>query len=150
MSDYEELKQKIVRAAKAGDAVFLEQEAALSTERLAELHEYIADLQQETGVKIIVVPFGLHVVTVTDTAYRERAEQLEDALRTIRFAGYNDHATVIWMQKLAAHAMEPDKWPHPGAQQPPVEDTRIVRLEAALRKALGEDKNSVQVKEEGS
>lgn len=38
------------------------------------------------------------------------------ALRQIRTAGYNDHPTCVWMQKVAAHALEPQKFPHPGEQ----------------------------------
>ncbi len=38
------------------------------------------------------------------------------ALRAIRFAGNNSDPTCIWMQKLAANAMDPDKYPHPGEQ----------------------------------
>lgn len=38
------------------------------------------------------------------------------ALRQIRMAAYNDHPTCVWMQKVAAHALEPQKFPHPGAQ----------------------------------
>lgn len=44
----------------------------------------------------------------------EPAERL--ALRQIRTAGYNDHPTSVWMQKVAAHALEPQKFPHPGEQ----------------------------------
>ncbi len=44
----------------------------------------------------------------------ESNNRLLQALRTIRFAGRNEHPTSVWMQKAAAHAMEPDKWPDPG------------------------------------
>jgi hypothetical protein len=46
----------------------------------------------------------------------EKIKRLEAALAKIRFAGNNAHATAIWMQKVAAHAMEPEKWPDPGPQ----------------------------------
>lgn len=38
------------------------------------------------------------------------------ALQQIREAGHNDHPTSVWMQKVAAHALHPDKFPHPGEQ----------------------------------
>jgi len=37
-------------------------------------------------------------------------------LQQIREAVYNDHPTCVWMQKVAAHALEPLKFPHPGKQ----------------------------------
>jgi hypothetical protein len=46
----------------------------------------------------------------------EKTERLEAALAKIRFAGNNADATAIWMQKVAAYAMEPEKWPDPGPQ----------------------------------
>jgi len=39
-------------------------------------------------------------------------------LSTIRHAGENCHPTAVWMQQLAAHALDPVKWGHPG-QEPP-------------------------------
>jgi hypothetical protein len=36
----------------------------------------------------------------------------EAALKEIRFSGNAGDARAIWMQKVAAHAMEPEKWPH--------------------------------------
>jgi hypothetical protein len=44
----------------------------------------------------------------------ERIKQLLAALAKIRFAGNDSHPTAIWMQKVAAHAMEPEKWTDPG------------------------------------
>ena len=38
------------------------------------------------------------------------------ALQQIRQAGYNEHPTSVWMQKVAAHALEPQKFAHPGEQ----------------------------------
>lgn len=38
------------------------------------------------------------------------------ALQQIRQAGYNEHPTSVWMQKVAAHALEPRKFPNPGEQ----------------------------------
>lgn len=53
---------------------------------------------------------------------RER-DVLRDALKTIRYAARNDHPTAVWMQKMAAHALEPDKWPRPPSIPPrPNED----------------------------
>lgn len=40
-------------------------------------------------------------------------DRLRDALRTIQRAGNNSDATAIWMQKIAAHALHPEQWPHP-------------------------------------
>lgn len=40
----------------------------------------------------------------------------QSALQQIREAGYNEHPTSVWMQKVAAHALEPQKFAHPGEQ----------------------------------
>lgn len=40
------------------------------------------------------------------------------ALKTIRESGWNEHPTAVWMQKVAAHAMEPNKWPAQPTQPP--------------------------------
>lgn len=42
--------------------------------------------------------------------------ELHAALTKIRTAGYNWDATSQWMQKVAANALEPGKWPDPGEQ----------------------------------
>lgn len=47
-----------------------------------------------------------------------RCAELERGLREIRFSAYNEPAIAIWMQKIAAHAMEPKQWPHPGCFSP--------------------------------
>jgi hypothetical protein len=36
-----------------------------------------------------------------------------EALQMIRFSGWNEHPTSVWMQKWAAWGMEPSKWPKP-------------------------------------
>ena len=46
------------------------------------------------------------------------ADNVENALKTIREAGNNTHPTAAWMQKWAAYAMEPCKWPKPDAKPP--------------------------------
>lgn len=38
------------------------------------------------------------------------------ALRQIREADPHEHGACVWMQRVAAHALEPQKFPHPGAQ----------------------------------
>lgn len=43
-------------------------------------------------------------------------DAMTEHMKTIRYAGNDAHPTAIWMQKVAAHAMEPNKWPHPGPQ----------------------------------
>ncbi len=40
------------------------------------------------------------------------------ALKQIRESGWNEHPTAVWMQKVAAHAMEPSKWPAQPDQPP--------------------------------
>lgn len=40
------------------------------------------------------------------------------ALQSIREAGHNTHPTSIWMQQVAAHALEPEKWPEPTPEPP--------------------------------
>ncbi len=45
-------------------------------------------------------------------------ERMKAALKTIRESGWNEHPTAIWMQKVAAHAMEPHKWPEQPNQPP--------------------------------
>lgn len=52
------------------------------------------------------------------TLAADEIDRLRRALTEIRHAGYNEHATAWWMQKVAAHGMDA-KWPHPGPQ--PVE-----------------------------
>jgi len=47
---------------------------------------------------------------------RRENERLRSDLAKIRFAGNSANAIAIWMQKVAAHAMEPEKWPDPGKQ----------------------------------
>ena len=42
------------------------------------------------------------------------------ALKTIRFAGQNANPTTIWMQKVAAHAMEPNQWPEQPDKPPSI------------------------------
>jgi len=64
----------------------------------------------------------LHVV--------EERDALKVALSKIRFAGNNADATAVWMQKVAAHATEPAKWPDPGS--PPDPNS----LSATMRDAL--------------
>lgn len=44
------------------------------------------------------------------------AGDLRAALTKIRTAGYNWDETAQWMQKVAAHALEPGRWPDPGEQ----------------------------------
>lgn len=46
---------------------------------------------------------------------RATIERLGAALAKIRYAGNDSHPTAIWMQKVAAHAMQP-MWPDPGEQ----------------------------------
>ncbi len=46
-----------------------------------------------------------------------KAADQTEALRRIRFAGNATGADAVWMQKVAAHAMEPHRWPDPGEQQ---------------------------------
>jgi hypothetical protein len=46
---------------------------------------------------------------------RGTIERLGAALAKIRYAGNDSHPTAIWMQKVAAHAMQP-MWPDPGEQ----------------------------------
>lgn len=41
--------------------------------------------------------------------------RLKKELSDIRYAGNNSRPTAIWMQKVAAHAMQPG-WPDPGEQ----------------------------------
>lgn len=54
-----------------------------------------------------------------DSARQKRYEEavenvrLRAALTTIRTAG-NDSPQTVWMQEVAAHALEPDKWPEAG------------------------------------
>lgn len=50
----------------------------------------------------------------TDTPPPEPVER--HALRQIREADPHEHSACVWMQKVAAHALEPQKFPHPGAQ----------------------------------
>ncbi len=45
---------------------------------------------------------------------RHDVERLRSALMEIRFSGNNSNPHAIWMQKVAAHALEPDQWPKPG------------------------------------
>lgn len=57
------------------------------------------------------------IVAATGDRQAEAAVSAErHALQQIREAGYNEHPTAVWMQKVAAHAMEPNKFPHPGEQ----------------------------------
>jgi hypothetical protein len=44
----------------------------------------------------------------------EDAPRYRAALEKIRFAGNASHPIAIWMQKVAAHAMQPEQWPDPG------------------------------------
>jgi hypothetical protein len=48
----------------------------------------------------------------------EQNERLLKALRTIKNSGWNDHQTAIWMQKVAAHAINPEQWPVQPEQPP--------------------------------
>ena len=50
-----------------------------------------------------------------DPPRRDDVDPLRAALTTIRQAG-NDSEQTKWMQKVAAHALEPGKWPSPGNQ----------------------------------
>lgn len=50
----------------------------------------------------------------TETPPAEPVERL--ALRQIRDAGRYGSPTSAWTQKVAAHALEPDNFPHPGEQ----------------------------------
>lgn len=52
---------------------------------------------------------------------KRRLRMCEDGLQRIRHAGQNEHPTAQWMQKVAAHAMEPAQWPAQ-PDQPPHED----------------------------
>jgi predicted aldo/keto reductase-like oxidoreductase len=47
----------------------------------------------------------------------DEIERLRAALGRIRYAGFNDHPTCVWMQKVAAHGMDPH-WPDPGELKP--------------------------------
>lgn len=55
------------------------------------------------------------------------------ALKEIRFSG-NDSPLSVWMQKVAAHGMDP-KWPHPGEQP---EGLPMEQLRKFLDVAAGE------------
>lgn len=57
------------------------------------------------------------------SAALDEIERLRAALRRIRYAGNDSHPTAIWMQTVAAHAMEP-QWPNPG-EQPNAELSRV-------------------------
>jgi hypothetical protein len=68
----------------------------------------------------------------TDDCRRQLAEEcghgaideivrLRAALTKIRTAGYNWDATSQWMQKVAASALEPGKWPDAG-EQPAIQE----------------------------
>lgn len=59
------------------------------------------------------------------TLYRADVELLRATLSEIRQAGHNTHPAAIWMQKLAAHALEPEKFAHPGPQ-PAAEDAQLL------------------------
>lgn len=45
-------------------------------------------------------------------------ERTLQALKKIRESGWNEHPTAVWMQKVAAEAMEPGKWPEQPDQPP--------------------------------
>ena len=44
-------------------------------------------------------------------------ERLRSALRQIQHSANDSHPTAIWMQKVAAHALNP-QWPEPPPQPP--------------------------------
>lgn len=44
-------------------------------------------------------------------------ERYYKALEKIRFAGNDANPIAIWMQKVAAHAMDPILWPDPGLHE---------------------------------
>ena len=45
----------------------------------------------------------------------DQLQRLHDALEVIQYAGNHGNPTAIWMQKIAAHAIN-ERWPHPGDQ----------------------------------
>lgn len=54
----------------------------------------------------------------SQNAADQRRAHLETGLKVIRHAGQNFDSTAVWMQKIAAHALEPEKWPLPPDQPP--------------------------------
>lgn len=54
----------------------------------------------------------------SQSAADQRRAHLETGLKVIRYAGQNFDPTSVWMQKIAAHALEPEKWPMPPDQPP--------------------------------
>lgn len=58
---------------------------------------------------------GMHLAVIVHA----EGQSLVSALQTIRCAGGNEDPTAQWMQQMAAHALEPDKWPRPAPQEIP-------------------------------
>lgn len=63
---------------------------------------------------------------------REAACVLRTALTKIRTAGYNWDSTAQWMQKVAANALEPEKWPDAG-EQPSTVSNEQTYLDALVK-----------------
>lgn len=76
-----------------------------------------AEIAVRASARIPAQPDPLEMVR---SSVLERASNrlafFEAALSKIRFSGNAAVPIAIWMQKVAAHAMEPDKLPDPGAQ----------------------------------
>ena len=65
---------------------------------------------QPNGIGPIHAVYGSSSINFVECLI-SRIDELTHALKTIRESGWNEHPTSIWMQKVAANAMEPNKWP---------------------------------------
>jgi hypothetical protein len=55
---------------------------------------------------------------IRQNAADQRRAHMETGLKIIRYAGQTFDPTAVWMQKIAAHALDPEKWPLPPDQPP--------------------------------
>lgn len=98
-----------VGIAQKGDLVILESLAMQSEEDKCRTADLLARVKEETGIRFLVLNPSMRVARISES-------RVDAILSRIRYAGNNGDPTAVWMQKLAAHAMEPDKWPDPGEQ----------------------------------